>query len=53
MPLYQNTMPRPRIDIDEKTEKRVKDYAEREGLRKPRAFAELIERGLDAEEVEA
>ncbi len=37
-------------DVDTDTRERVREYAEREGLRMPRAYAELIRRGLDADE---
>lgn len=53
-PMYRElVMPRPRIDIDDETHQRVEEYAHQKGLRMPRAYAELIVKGLDAEEVSA
>jgi hypothetical protein len=50
MAVYQiNAMLRPRIDLDETTKDRVNRYAQAHGVRLPRAYAELIERGLDSE----
>ena len=47
-------MPRPRIDLDDEDEERVEKYARKHGLRKPRAYGELIQKGLDcADEVDA
>jgi len=46
----QDAMPRPRIDIDDDTHQRVEEYAHQNGLRMPRSFGELLEKGLEAEE---
>lgn len=37
------------IDRGSDLHERVKDYARREGIRHPRAYAELIEQGLEAD----
>lgn len=42
-------LPRPRINLTDEEQKRVKAYAEAEGLRMPRAYADLIRAGLAAE----
>ncbi len=36
-------------DLDDETREKVKEYAKKEGLRLPRAYAELIESGLEHE----
>jgi len=36
-------------DLDDETREKVKEYARNEGLRLPRAYAELIESGLGHE----
>jgi hypothetical protein len=36
-------------DLDGETREKVKEYARNEGLRLPRAYAELIESGLEHE----
>lgn len=46
-------MARPRIDIDPDTKEEVEQYAEDNGLRMPRAYAELIEEGLNSSKAEA
>lgn len=52
--LYMNeytqlAMLRPQIDVDDETMERINEYAEENGLRKPRAYATLLKAGLDAE----
>ncbi len=42
-------LPRPRIDLSDEEQQHVKEYAERHGLRMPRAYADLVRAGLDAE----
>ena len=37
------------VDIDTETRDRVREYADRNNVRLPRAYAELIEQGLDAD----
>ena len=37
------------IDLTDEQRERVRSYAEREGLRMPRAYSELIEVGLERE----
>lgn len=44
---------RPRIDLSDDDEERVEQYANRHGIRMRRAYAELIRKALDQEEVEA
>jgi len=38
---------RPEIAADDDLRDRIKDYAEAEGIRMPRAYAEILRRGLD------
>lgn len=38
---------RPEIDCDDDLRDRVKEYAEAERIRMPRAYAEILRRGLD------
>lgn len=37
---------RPEIAADDDLRDRIKDYAEAEGIRMPRAYSELLEKGL-------
>lgn len=49
-------MIRPRIDLDDTDHERVQEYADENGLRMSRAFADLIKEGLDSstdQEIEA
>ena len=41
------------VDIDAETRDRVREYADRNNVRLPRAYAELIEQGLDADTTES
>jgi len=46
--MYAHTvMLRPQIDLTTSERKRVEEYAEENGLRNPRAYADLIRKGLD------
>lgn len=49
----RTAMPRPRIDLEEGDIDRVEQYAADNGLRMPRAYAELIRKGLSADDCEA
>jgi len=46
MGTFECTTMRPRIDADQGLRALVEEYAERNGLRMPRAWAELVEFGL-------
>ena len=41
---------RPAVDMPDELESDVDKYAEENGLRKPRAYAELLKAGLEAED---
>jgi len=40
------------IDIDEDIREKVRNFAEENGLRMPKAYAELMEKGLEVSETE-
>ncbi|WP_227379445.1 hypothetical protein [Haladaptatus halobius] len=42
-------LPRPRIDLSDEEQQRVREYADEHGLRMPRAYADLVRAGLEAE----
>lgn len=43
---HRHAMLRPQIAADDDLRDRVNEYAEQEGIRMPRAYSELLEKGL-------
>lgn len=46
---YRTTAMRPNIDVTDEEAEKVEDYAESNGLRRSRAWAEIVRAGLEAE----
>lgn len=46
--MYIGSTMRLEVDLPDDVRERANEYAREEGIRMPRAYAELIEKGLDA-----